>query len=770
MYRRITKWIMRLSAILLALSWPGFAAEQSPPLSDGYEHHSLLVIPPLPDNRLPEFYRGGFDVVRTLSDGSREIVATSRDRDILITDFNARITIDDMESYYSKRLDPTKDMGGYHTYDETLAELTALHAANPAITRLDTIGYSYEGRAIFAFKISDNVDVDETDEPEVQFNGLIHAREPMGLEICMSTINYLLDNRTDPAVADVINTTEIWFVPIINPDGYVYNQTIAPNGGDGWRKNRTPNYDDSYSTDLNRNWTFNWGFELNSSFDPRTEIYCGTEPFSEPETAALRDFFKAHDFVAAINFHSYGNVVLYPFGAPDIVGCPDNDFMDYMSRTLADTIDYTYGTIGGDLGFGGDAACWQYVDQDNRRKTFAILIETATEFWPSLPEMQDHCQRHIRSNLYLIGLAHELMNHPTRWITTDLAYVDTTIEDCSSDFSRTFTFRNTHPTMAISVSTDFGDANPALGWVDATAYSGILNPGDSFTVTFDFHPDQMFGLPDGFTARGQLGLMAVAQDEPGTIDMPVFWIKMRYSSNDFDGDGLIACLDNCPADYNPDQTDEDGDGIGDPCDNCLGIYNPDQADFDRDGAGDPCDICPGENDFYDFDYDGVVNCLDNCLLTANSDQADADEDGIGDLCDNCPGVANENQLDADGDGVGDVCDICPGYDDLADADGDTVPDSCDNCPETPNPDQIDSDANEIGDACQSICGDASGDREVSVGDAVHIITYIFKGGPAPDPLCMSDANGDDATDISDAVHLINYIFKSGPAPVEPCCP
>ena len=112
-----------------------------------------------------------------------EIVATSRDRDILIASFGGRIQIDDMEAYYRQRLDANKDMGGYHTYDETIAELTALHAANPAITRLDTIGYSYEGRAIFAFKISDNVDVDETDEPEVQFNGLIHAREPMGLEI-----------------------------------------------------------------------------------------------------------------------------------------------------------------------------------------------------------------------------------------------------------------------------------------------------------------------------------------------------------------------------------------------------------------------------------------------------------------------------------------------------------------------------------------------------------------------------------------------------------
>jgi murein tripeptide amidase MpaA len=769
MYRRIMRWFMRASAIILVAS-SGIAAEPPTIITDVYEHHSLLVVPPLSPDRLTEFYRGGFDVVRTLPDGSREIVATSRDRDVLITDYSARVAIDDMESYYRKRLDPTKVMGGYHTYDETITELTALHAANPAITRLDTIGYSYEGRAIIAFKISDNVDVDETDEPEVQFNGLIHAREPMGLEICMTTINYVLDNQADPTIADIINTTEIWFVPIINPDGYVYNQMTNPDGGGMWRKNRTPNYDGSYGTDLNRNWGFNWGLAANSSFDPTSLIYCGTGPFSEPATAVLRDFFRAHDFVAALNFHSYGDVVLYPFGAPDILGCPENDIFEYISSTLSTMISYTYGLIGGLDGFGGDAACWQYVDQDNRRKTYAILIETATAFWPPLPEMQDHCQRHIGSNLYLIGLAHELMNHPARWITTDLSFVDTTIDDCSSDFSRTFTFHNTHPATAMTITADFTDINAALGWCDVTGYSGTLNPGDSFTVTFDFHPDQMFGMADGSLARGQVNVMAIAQDEEGTIDLLDFWVKMRYSSNDFDGDGLIACLDNCPADYNPDQTDEDGDGIGDPCDNCLGLYNPDQADFDRDGAGDLCDICPGLDDFYDRDFDTVPDCIDNCPASPNTDQADGDEDGIGNVCDNCPTVANEDQADADGDGVGDVCDLCPGFDDLADADGDTVPDSCDNCPDTPNPDQADSDDNDIGDACQHICGDSDGDRAVNVSDAVHIINYIFKGGPAPDPLCKADSDGDDATNISDAVYLIAYIFKGGPTPVEPCCP
>ncbi len=69
-----------------------------------------------------------------------------------------------------------------------------------------------------------------------------------------------------------------------------------------------------------------------------------------------------------------------------------------------------------------------------------------------------------------------------------------------------------------------------------------------------------------------------------------------------------------------------------------------------------------------------------------------------------------------------------------------------------------------------LCGDANADEAINIADAVHLINYIFKGGPAPDPLCVGDATGDGAVNIGDAVHLINYIFKGGPAPVEDCCP
>ena len=69
-----------------------------------------------------------------------------------------------------------------------------------------------------------------------------------------------------------------------------------------------------------------------------------------------------------------------------------------------------------------------------------------------------------------------------------------------------------------------------------------------------------------------------------------------------------------------------------------------------------------------------------------------------------------------------------------------------------------------------VCGDANGDSQVNVGDAVFLITYVFKGGPAPDPACAGDSNGDSQVNVGDAVYLISYIFKGGPPPVAGCCP
>jgi hypothetical protein len=69
-----------------------------------------------------------------------------------------------------------------------------------------------------------------------------------------------------------------------------------------------------------------------------------------------------------------------------------------------------------------------------------------------------------------------------------------------------------------------------------------------------------------------------------------------------------------------------------------------------------------------------------------------------------------------------------------------------------------------------LCGDANHDGSVNVGDAVHLINYVFRGGPTPSPVCVGDANADDGTNVGDAVYLINFVFKGGSPPQAGCCP
>jgi DNA-binding beta-propeller fold protein YncE len=258
-------------------------------------------------------------------------------------------------------------------------------------------------------------------------------------------------------------------------------------------------------------------------------------------------------------------------------------------------------------------------------------------------------------------------------------------------------------------------------------------------------------------------------------------------SNDYDNDGIYDFEDNCLVNYNPSQDDSDGDNVGDVCDRCPG--HDDLADYDYDIIPDDCDNCMLAYNPHQSDTDGdlIGDSCDNCIHVPGTDQTDSDSDGVGDICDICPGFDDlvdsdgdsipdgcdicegfDDNLDADSDTVPDSCDKCDGFDDLADYDEDSVPDSCDNCPEMANPDQDDLDGDGIGDICDIYdCGDANSDKQINVGDAVFLISYVFKGGPAPDPLEAGDANCDSDINVGDAVYLINYVFKGGP---EPCCP
>jgi len=230
--------------------------------------------------------------------------------------YEVEIVHEDLVAFYRSQLDTTQDMGGYHTYEETGDFLDSMHNEYPAITT-DTIsiGYTWEDRSIWAFKISDNPETDE-DEPEILYTGLHHAREPMSIEVLLYYIDYLLTNYgTDPEATDLVNSTEMWFVVILNPDGYEYNRANDPGGGGMWRKNRRDNGNGTFGVDPNRNYGYMWGYDdIGSSPSTGSETYRGPAPFSEPENQAIRDFVFDHDFITCINYHSVAEMFLLPWG------------------------------------------------------------------------------------------------------------------------------------------------------------------------------------------------------------------------------------------------------------------------------------------------------------------------------------------------------------------------------------------------------------------------------------------------------------------------
>jgi hypothetical protein len=220
----------------------------------------------------------------------------------------------------------------YHSFDEPdlgiRDRLLAIAKAHPRITRLETIGYSIQGRPMLAMRLAKggnrhhrndkgNHWDDAGRRPQVLFVATHHAREWVATQMAMRLITYLTDNyRTDSRGARLLNTTEIWVIPVANPDGYEYTFTNERL----WRKNLRDNDGDGEITladgvDLNRNFASHWGYDdEGSSGIPSDGTYRGTAPQSEPETQALVDFMGRMKFRFAVSYHTYGNLILYPWG------------------------------------------------------------------------------------------------------------------------------------------------------------------------------------------------------------------------------------------------------------------------------------------------------------------------------------------------------------------------------------------------------------------------------------------------------------------------
>jgi len=253
--------------------------------------------------------------------------------------------------------------GAYHTYKELEADLLALQQKYPAIAKVFVLGESLEGRRIYALKISDNVEREEA-QAQVLILGCHHAREWISVEVPFLWGKYLAENyASNPEVKRLVDRSEVWIVPLVNPDGLEY--TI--HAYRYWRKNRRDNGGGQFGVDLNRNYEYKWGLDaVGSSADPSSAIYRGAAPFSEPETRAVRDLFLKKDFRALVSYHSFSQVILYPWSYTDLPSDRDAELRD-IAVEMSDRIKavngrlYKPGQSGKDLYLSnGDTTDWTF--------------------------------------------------------------------------------------------------------------------------------------------------------------------------------------------------------------------------------------------------------------------------------------------------------------------------------------------------------------------------------------------------------------------------
>jgi len=315
-----------------------------------------------------------------------------------------------------------RDIAGYHSYAEVTTELQRIATDYPDFTSLFSLGKSsahlyylegkenYEGyqHEIWCLKLSDNPELEE-DEPNVYFAGEIHARETISLEVDLYLLNYLVEKYgVDQEVTAWINNRQIWFVPLINPDGYklvyegnhlMHRKNMRDNDGD-----EVPDASTTDGVDLNRNFGYVWGSNGTSDYSG-SNIYHGPEAWSEVEATYLRDLIQGRKFYAGITYHSQGEYVLYPLGHLPGACAFDHEIMHDLASNMAATIPGIYsGTYtplqAVDFGYTcqGTMGDWSYAEE----RVFGYTVELARTYIPPQYQIEQICEDNLQAALMLI--------------------------------------------------------------------------------------------------------------------------------------------------------------------------------------------------------------------------------------------------------------------------------------------------------------------------------------------------------------------------------
>ncbi len=423
---------------------------------------------------------------------------------------------------------PGNQFGGYYTYSEALQELDDMKALYPDlitssanISNFLTEGEpnngtnpSIGGNPIKWVKISDNPDSSSEGEPQLLYTAIHHAREPMSLQQLIFYMWYLLENYdSDPEVQSIVDNTELYFVPVVNPDGYLYNELTNPEGGGFWRKNRK----NGHGVDNNRNYDYHidgdpnngiWGGP-GSSPNINSEVHRGSGPFSEVENQAMKWFVEQHNFVIALNNHTFGQLIYYPFGYADIA-TPDDDVFQGITSLLTSQNGYTPLR---DAPFSGDSDDFMYGTVGTHNQIFSMTPEVGTSFWPPASAIESTCKDMMFTNLtaaQLAGNFAEIEDNTANFLVSTSSNIEYSIKRLGLQDPANFTVSinpvsnnitgvgspNTHNNMSYLQEIDDSisiNLDPSISPGDEVTYEILINNG---LFTKSIQKTTIFGVPE----------------------------------------------------------------------------------------------------------------------------------------------------------------------------------------------------------------------------------------------------------------------------------
>lgn len=399
-----------------------FSIGQSSHAQNGY---SLVRIPSDKIHSIEQLIELGVDDDHGIHkvDGFYEcIISDYAKKQLIKNNVGMQTIISDMESFYEARLKAdyarfvkeknqgsllapknfvSGTMGGYYTLEEIQQQMSRIaDFAGDIFLKSDTIGFSHENRPIIAWKFGKD---HSAKKPRTLLTALHHAREPGGA----TTLLYFLWDLIEKAKANnqeaqyLLSERTLVIVPCVNPDGYAFNRSQRPEGGGLWRKNRKDIGGNIFGVDLNRNygteafWNANNG---GSSTDLNNDTYRGEAPFSEPETQALRNLIDTYAFGCILNYHTYSNLLIYPYAA---LSQETKDSATFRGFSADATRFNTY-SAGRDLetvGYTtrGNSDDWAYHEHD--ALAFTPEVGAITDgFWPSPLRIIPHAQENLHMN------------------------------------------------------------------------------------------------------------------------------------------------------------------------------------------------------------------------------------------------------------------------------------------------------------------------------------------------------------------------------------